>query len=173
MSVATQQQAFPSVNHAGLLEERRRAAALHAQALENARHETLANTVGAFLPIMDALLALKDSSSESRGTSNKQKVRRLRDGIMGVSDLSIQTLQKLGVTLIRPGVGDLFRPDLHEALAIHGTHAPGREDGHVHEDSQSSLGDLAIVKVVETGYGLNGKVLRPARVEVTGTGYEK
>ncbi|TNJ30177.1 Mge1 [Giardia muris] len=166
MSITTQQQASSSISHADLMAERRRIAVLHAQALDAARHDALANSVNSFLPVVDALLALKATASLGRGLPSKRKLRHLKEGVVGVSDLSIQTLQKMGVTLIRPNVGDLFRPDLHEAIAIHGTQpSENKKDG-----SQSTM-DLAIAKVIEAGYNLNGQVLRPACVEVTS--YEK
>ncbi len=64
-------------------------------------------------------------------------------------------LKKHGLQPISAKIGDAFSPELHEAIA---------------EINTSANGDVAttntIAEIMETGYTLNGKVVRPSKVKL-------
>ena len=63
-----------------------------------------------------------------------------------------EVLKKHGLEKITANIGDIFNPAHHEAIAL--VDGNGKPEGTVAE-------------VMEKGYTLNGKVLKPARVTVT------
>src|SRR4051812_5235732 len=94
------------------------------------------------LPVMDSLeaaLANKDASPEA-----------LRDGVeLTLRQLS-QALEKSRVTAISPTPGERFDPHRHQAVAA------------VEADSEPNT----IVSVMQRGYHLHDRILRPALVTV-------
>ncbi len=64
-------------------------------------------------------------------------------------------LKKYGLQPIPAKPGDPFLPEFHEAIAV--ADAPA--------DAPQGTPN-AIVEIIETGYTLNGKVVRPARVKI-------
>ncbi len=77
---------------------------------------------------------------------------QLIDGVRLVHSELIAVLQRNGVEQFDPA-GERFDPSFHEALSTR--EQDGAEAG-------------VIIDVVEKGYSLNGSVLRPARVVVSG-----
>ena len=71
-------------------------------------------------------------------------------GILLIEKQLRQALEKEGVTKIE-ALGETFDPEYHDALA----HIP------------SDLEENAIAAVIQNGYKMHGKVLRPARVAVS------
>lgn len=99
------------------------------------------------LPVVDSLLrGLASTDIED------PHVKNLREGLSLTLSLLDKTLEKYGVSVIEPKVGDAFNPQLHEALAVQ-THA--------------TLKANTVLEVIERGYQLHGRVLRAARVLVT------
>ncbi len=97
--------------------------------------------VSRLLPILDEFdLALR--SPESRGGGFAAGVRMIRDNLVAV--LRAEGLEEIPV-------GDKFDPYLHEAVAQ--VEADGQEEG-------------SIIDVVQKGYRLGPRVLRPAQVVV-------
>lgn len=74
----------------------------------------------------------------------------LREGMQATLQLLSKALEKAGLTEIVPQ-GEQFNPELHEAMMAQ----PSAE--HVPD---------SITQVVQKGYQLNGRLLRPARVIV-------
>ncbi len=74
----------------------------------------------------------------------------LRQGQEATLQLLSRALEKLGVTLIDP-LGEPFDPERHEAMMA-------KESGTAEPNS--------VLQVVQPGYELNGRLLRPARVIV-------
>ncbi|QHG92509.1 nucleotide exchange factor GrpE [Coxiella endosymbiont of Amblyomma sculptum] len=99
------------------------------------------------LPVVDSLThglesqKLTDLHSES-----------LREGMKLTLDLLHKIFEKHGVGTISPTLGDLFNPELHEAVAVQNIPDTERD---------------TIVQIVQKGYQLNGRVLRAARVVVS------
>ena len=98
------------------------------------------------LPVVDSLIhGLESPKSNDLYAS-------LREGISLTLDLLYKTLEKHGVEIIDPKVGDLFNPTFHEAMAIQNV-----------PDAKPDT----IVQLMQKGYQLNGRVLRAAWVIVS------
>ena len=100
--------------------------------------------VGELLPVIDNLERALASAAEGDG--------QLADGVRLVHSELIAVLGRNGVEQFDPA-GEKFDPAFHEALSM-------RE--------QDGAGAGVVLDVVEKGYSLNGTVLRPARVVVSG-----
>ena len=94
------------------------------------------------------LIGVKDSLE--LGLASAASADALREGTKATLQLLSRALEKAGVTEIVPQ-GEQFNPELHEAMVMQ----PSAE--HVPN---------SIVQVVQKGYQLNGRLLRPARVIV-------
>jgi molecular chaperone GrpE len=94
------------------------------------------------------LIAVKDSLE--LGLANAAPTDKLREGTEATLRLLSNALEKAGLTEIVPQ-GEQFNPELHEAMLMQ----PSAE--HVPN---------SITQVVQKGYQLNGRLLRPARVIV-------
>lgn len=101
------------------------------------------------------LLAVVDSIVRGLASldANDQNLSVVRDGMQLTLDLFYNVLQKHGVTVINPALGDPFKPDLHEAVSM-----------------QQVAGALSntVLEVLQQGYLLNGRVVRAAMVVVAG-----
>ncbi len=98
------------------------------------------------------LLAVLDSLEMGMEAGNTASVEALLEGKKATLRLLRSALDKFGVGEIDPA-GEVFDPQLHEALSIQT--APESAPG-------------TVVTVVQKGYQLNGRLLRPARVVVSG-----
>jgi molecular chaperone GrpE len=98
--------------------------------------------------IANDLIGVKDSLE--LGLASGAAADALRAGTQATLQLLAKALEKAGVTEIVPQ-GEQFNPQLHEAMVMQ----PSAE--HVPN---------SIVQVVQKGYQLNGRLLRPARVIV-------
>jgi len=94
------------------------------------------------------LIGVKDSLE--LGLANAGSAEGLREGTKATLALLSKALEKAGLTEIVPQ-GEQFNPELHEAMMAQ----PSAE--HVPN---------SILQVVQKGYQLNGRLLRPARVIV-------
>jgi molecular chaperone GrpE len=93
-------------------------------------------------------IAVKDSLE--LGLANAAPTDKLREGTEATLRLLSNALEKAGLTEIVPQ-GEQFNPELHEAMLMQ----PSAE--HVPN---------SITQIVQKGYQLNGRLLRPARVIV-------
>jgi molecular chaperone GrpE len=119
---------------------RKRAAKEAAAAGERAKN----GFVRELLPVVDNLERALDSAGESE--------QHLAEGVRLVHSELIAVLERNGVEQFDPK-GESFDPTVHEALS---TRAEDGADAGV------------VLDVVEKGYRVNGTVLRPARVVVSG-----
>jgi molecular chaperone GrpE len=94
------------------------------------------------------LIGVKDSLE--LGLASAASADVLREGTQATLQLLAKALEKAGLVELVP-LGEQFNPQLHEAMVMQ----PSRE--HVPN---------SIVQVVQKGYQLNGRLLRPARVIV-------
>ena len=94
------------------------------------------------------LIAVKDSLE--LGLANASPADKLREGTEATLKLLSKALEKAGLSEIVPQ-GEQFNPELHEAMLAQPSpqHVPN-----------------SILQVVQKGYQLNGRLLRPARVIV-------
>jgi len=97
------------------------------------------------------LLPVKDSLELAVQNAGKADMQSLRDGQQATLQLLSRALEKLGVTVIDPH-GEPFDPARHEAMMA--------------QESTTAEPD-SVLQVVQPGYELNGRLLRPARVIVS------
>jgi molecular chaperone GrpE len=114
-----------------------------ARDMDQARKYAVERLAAELLPVLDSL----EMGLEAAGSSSAEA---LIEGKRATLRLLTGALQKFGVEPIAPG-GQAFDPQLHEAISVQP--APGVPPG-------------GIVAVVQKGYQLNGRLLRPARVVV-------
>jgi molecular chaperone GrpE len=111
--------------------------------VENARRYGVEKLATELLPVKDSLeLGLEAGANADAKTLLQGKEATLK--------LLSRALERFEVTEINPQ-GEPFDPQLHEAMAA-------QESGTAEPDS--------VLQVVQKGYQLNGRLLRPARVIV-------
>lgn len=96
------------------------------------------------------LLPVKDSLELAVQNSGRADAKSLREGQEATLQLLSRALEKLGVTVIDP-VGEPFDPARHEAMMA---------------QESTTAEPNSVLQVVQPGYELNGRLLRPARVIV-------
>lgn len=112
--------------------------------VENAHKFALDRFISELLPVLDSM-ELGIAAADSSGDADS-----LREGM----DLTLRkfqdTLAKFGVSVIDP-IGEKFNPERHEAVSMQ-------------EIAGSAAG--TVVTVMQKGYELNGRLVRPAMVVV-------
>jgi molecular chaperone GrpE len=98
----------------------------------------------------EEILGVADSLEMGLEAGAGASVESLLEGKAATLKLLLGTLEKFGVEVIDPE-GEPFDPQIHEAMTM--------------QPSDSAEPDSVIV-VVQKGYQLNGRLLRPARVVV-------
>ncbi len=97
------------------------------------------------LPVRDSLeLAVQNAEKAS-------DIRSLKQGQDATLQLLVKALEKLGIVTINP-VGEPFDPSRHEAMLA---------------QPSNTAEPNSVLQVVQPGYELNGRLLRPARVIVS------
>ena len=115
-----------------------------ARDVENAHKYALEKFTNELLPIMDSL---------ELGLSASVKAKNLDDLCKGMKltlEMFNTVMEKFGITMIEPK-GEKFNPELHDAVSMQET-----------DDSNSGI----IIEVMQKGYTLNGRLIRPAMVVV-------
>lgn len=84
--------------------------------------------------------------------SGNEAIAKMHQGMELTLQMLQQVLQKYGVSVIDPQYGDAFNPTYHEAMVTQ--HDPDLEPNK-------------IVKVLQKGYQLHDRLIRPARVMVS------
>lgn len=102
------------------------------------------------LPVHDALTRALDAAGEDQ----RQAASALIEGVeLTLRELS-NVFTKHGITIIRPEAGEKFDPDIHEAMFE--AAVPGTLAGQ-------------IIQVMDNGFRLHDRLLRPAKVGVSST----
>ena len=96
------------------------------------------------------LLAVVDSLEMGLAAADNEDAEVLREGSEATCKQLKTTLERFGISEVDPE-GEPFDPEMHEAMSM--MPAPNIEPG-------------SVAKVVQKGYALNGRLLRPARVIV-------
>jgi len=96
------------------------------------------------------LLPVKDSLELAVQNAGRADARSLREGQEATLQLLSKALEKLGVTVIDP-LGEPFDPARHEAMMA---------------QPSATAEPNSVLNVIQPGYELNGRLLRPARVIV-------
>lgn len=115
-----------------------------ARDIENAHRYALERFVADLLPVLDSIEMGVSSSSKAEGIDS------VVEGMNLTLKLFSSTLEKFGVKVIDPQ-GEKFNPELHEAVSMQ--EAENAEAG-------------TVITVMQKGYELNGRLIRPAMVVV-------
>lgn len=108
-----------------------------------------ANLLLAILPVVDNFRrALAHRSPDVRRDGAQDSWTQ---GIKAIEQQLEDILSRHGLQVIEVTIGDQFNPALHEAVA----HQPSGDQK-----------PNEIIKIIENGYQLNGKILRPTKVVV-------
>jgi molecular chaperone GrpE len=116
-----------------------------ARDIENAHKFGLERFMTELLPVIDSVELGLSAADDSEA-----HVEKLREGLTLTLKLFNTASEKFGLQEVNPE-GQAFDPDFHQAMSIQA--AEGVEPG-------------AVVMVVQKGYTLNGRLLRPAMVIV-------
>ncbi len=114
-----------------------------AKDVENAHKYSIEKLVSEFLPV-------KDSLELGLSASENATVESLVEGMELTLKAFNNALEKCGVEEVDP-LGEKFDPELHQAMSM--IEKPGVEPG-------------TVVEVMQKGYLLNGRLVRPAMVVV-------
>jgi molecular chaperone GrpE len=113
--------------------------------IEAANRYGLEKFAAELLPVRDSLeLAVQNAE-------NATDIRSLKQGQEATLQLLAKALEKLGIVTIDP-VGEPFDPVRHEAMMA---------------QPSNTAEPNSVLQVVQPGYELNGRLLRPARVIVS------
>lgn len=96
------------------------------------------------------LLAVRDSFEMGLDAADSADAASLVEGSRATLKLLTSTLERFGVSEVDP-LGEAFDPELHEAISM-------QPSDHAEPGS--------VLVVVQKGYSLNGRLLRPAMVVV-------
>ena len=113
------------------------------------RKRTLEGLAAELLPVLDNFhLALKAHDK----SGPEQDIKTMIDGLRMVQTLLHAALERHGVNEI-PAKGLVFDPRLHEAVGV---------------DNRDDVPDGHVAEVLQRGYQLGEKIIRPSRVVVAG-----
>jgi len=114
--------------------------------LSNARKFALEKFASELLPVVDSmemgLIAATDDAAD---------VTKFREGSEMAIKMFLSTLEKFSVIAINPQ-GEKFNPELHQAMSM---------------VDNVDLAPNTVMNVVQKGYTLNGRLMRPAMVIVS------
>ena len=116
-----------------------------AKDIESANRYGLEKFAQELLPVRDSLELAVQSAEKAAD------VRSLKQGQEATLQLLAKALEKLGIVTINP-VGEPFDPARHEAMMA---------------QPSNTAEPNSVLQVVQPGYELNGRLLRPARVIVS------
>ncbi|AKH19881.1 nucleotide exchange factor GrpE [Sedimenticola thiotaurini] len=114
--------------------------------LENAHKYALERFVNELLPVRDSMEMGLAAANEENST-----VDQLREGTALTLKLFSDVMEKFNVVQINPE-GEPFDPDLHQAMST---------------QPRNDVPPNTVVAVVQKGYTLNGRLVRPAMVMVS------
>ena len=114
--------------------------------LEGTRKFALERFVGELLPVRDSLELGMTAARESQADAGK-----LQEGMDLTLKMFADAMQKFGVAVVDP-LGEPFDPNLHQALSM---------------QPRDDVPPNTVVVVVQKGYTLNGRLVRPAMVMVS------
>ncbi len=119
-----------------------------AREVENAHKYALERFVQELLPVIDSLEMGRDASMGEGATLEK-----LREGTDLTLKMLLSTIDKFGIKAVHPE-GEPFDPELHQAMLMQESaeHAPN-----------------TVMNVMQKGYVLNDRLVRPAMVVVSKT----
>lgn len=115
--------------------------------LANAHKFALENFVKALLPVKDSL----EMGIAHAGEGDSIDPAKLLEGSEMTVKMLATALEKVGVTLVDP-TGERFNPEFHEAMSL---------------QERADVEPNTVVAVIQKGYVLNDRLIRPAMVMVS------
>ena len=115
--------------------------------VENAHKFALDKFASDLLPVVDSL----ERALDAAGQLDHEAVKGMKDGIELTLKMFVDTLAKHGLQQLNPE-GQPFNPEFHQAMTM----VPHPE-----------LAPNTVLDVLQRGYTLNGRLVRPAMVVVT------
>ena len=113
--------------------------------VEAAHRYGLEKLVQNLLPVKDTIDMGLEASTEATD------ITAIKEGMALTTKIFEEFLGKLSVEVVNPG-GQKFNPDFHEAMAT---------------ESNAQFEDGMVVRVMQKGYLLNDRLIRPALVVVS------
>lgn len=117
------------------------------QDVENARKFAIERFAGEMLQVLDSL-----DQGLAYSQTDGITVEHLVEGIKLTHSVFMNAMDKQGIKPIEPAIGEVFNPAFHEAISIQQT---------------ADVEPNRIMAVVQKGYMLQNRLLRPARVVVS------
>ncbi|AXR06076.1 nucleotide exchange factor GrpE [Salinimonas sediminis] len=114
--------------------------------VEKARKFALERFAGELLPVVDNLERALEA-----GDSSNEAVKPLLEGVEMTQKSFLSTIEKFGMSPIDPQ-GQPFNPEMHQAMSM--------QESADHEPN-------TVMAVMQKGYELNGRLIRPAMVMVS------
>lgn len=118
-----------------------------AQEIDKARKFALDRVFGELLPVIDNLERAIDMADKEN-----EELKAMTEGVELTLSSLMSAVNKSGLESLEPKVGDAFNPDFHQAMSI---------------QENTEFKPNSIMAVMQKGYILNGRVIRPAMVMVT------
>ena len=115
------------------------------QEIDKARKFALNKFAEGLLPVIDNL-----ERAIQAGDTENEAVKPILEGVELTHKTFVDTVAKFGLREINPE-GEVFNPEFHQAMSI--------QDSPDHESN-------TVMLVMQKGYELNGRVVRPAMVMV-------
>ncbi len=113
--------------------------------IENARKFALEGIAAELLPVRDSLeLGMEAANNETAD------LKSVRDGMQLIQQMLAKLMEQHGIRTIEPA-GEAFDPDLHQAMSMQET---------------AEQAPNTVLAVMQKGYTLNDRLLRPAMVVV-------
>ncbi len=123
--------------------------------LENVRKRTKKDVENAHKFALDRfsreLLAVRDSIEMGLTADESTNVEKFLEGTKATLKILSTTMQQFGIEEINPS-GEPFDPEFHEAISM---------------QSSDKIEPGSVITVIQKGYLLNGRLLRPAMVIVS------
>jgi molecular chaperone GrpE len=117
----------------------------NAKDLENAHKFALDGFVKALLEVKDSLTMVLKTARDDNAS-----IESITEGLEMTDKVFLSTLEKFGVETINPA-GESFNPEFHEAVTM--IPMPDNESN-------------SVLEVIQVGFSLNGRLVRPAMVVV-------
>ncbi|KJF84722.1 nucleotide exchange factor GrpE [Photobacterium phosphoreum] len=116
------------------------------QEIDKARKYALNKFAEELLPVIDNLERAIDMADK-----NDEATKAMMEGVELTLMTMTSTVAKFGLTVIDP-LGETFNPEFHQAMAI---------------QESTEFAPNSVMAVMQKGYELNGRVIRPAMVMVS------
>lgn len=119
--------------------------------IENAHKYAIEKFARSMLDIVDSLERGIELSNNEAIDNEAVVIKSLKDGMELTLKLLLDNLDQFGIKMLNPK-GEAFNPTQHEALAM---------------QEQSDIPPNSVISVIQKGFVIHERILRPARVIVS------